>query len=469
VGEVFAARARTDDEWGIMKLIATCALVLAVSVPGAAADMPTQPNIILISLDTLRADHLGCYGYDLNTSPNIDAFAAQSTRYAHAIGTSSWTLPSHASLFSGLYTFEHGVHGYRTKQDEIVEPTFPGDLPHLPAALQKLGYSTTAFVTNNVFLSPEYGFNRGFDRYICRRSYGKVLNLRVFEWLREHGEEPFFLFLNYFDTHRPYNVKPRPDLIKRRVYQDGFYLVRLVDKVLNPKRGVAPAELQILRDQYDTSIGNLDEAIGDLFRFLKDRALFDNSLIVLVSDHGEYLGEHDLIEHSKDIHQPVIGVPLLIKAPCQKKGAVEETATSIQNVPGLIARALPETLRGELAKTFKVRKPALSSIHYTRNRDYTDGAYGKRFHRVRRVYVEWPWKLIQSTDGDHALYNLANDPGEHYNRYRDQPNIVWMLTAKSKAVRSQGGRNLMKEGFFEKSAPQLTEEQRANMRALGYL
>ncbi len=188
-------------------------------------------NIIVISIDTLRADHLGCYGYERNISPRIDAFAKQATLYNNAISTASWTLPAHASLFTGKYVFKHGVHPMDSKDmkrlgggslrqtgplgnkipENVVNNVPILSLEHntLAESLNKAGYQTGAIAANEVYLKSLWQLNQGFDTYKVKLNYSPLFNRSVFEWIDGHLDKPFFLFINYMDTHRPFNTAPR--------------------------------------------------------------------------------------------------------------------------------------------------------------------------------------------------------------------------------------------------------------------
>ncbi|MFH0945883.1 MAG: sulfatase, partial [Planctomycetota bacterium] len=415
---LLAAEARR----GRLLLAAVLSYLVLAAPPGCSPDeIPRGPNIVLISADTLRADHLGCYGYDRSTSPNIDRLASAATLYRKCFSTSPWTVPSHASMFTGKLPFEHGAHS--------IDPPHPmGDVYPLgldnltlAEALQEEGYRTGAFVSNWAYMFPQLQLNQGFDTYHLDGVYADQLNLPIFQWLDQRDKRPFFLFINYIDTHRPYNVRPRPGLLDAPPVQDrGELLDQLIAEVL-PATGPVPEDLaRKVIDQYDTSISNLDEQLGKLLDKLEETGVLDNTIIVFTSDHGEYFGEHHLVEHSKDIYQEAIWVPLIVRKPGQTAGEVVDELASSTDIPALI----DSLFEGERAVRFRRyfpdepgRHPVVAQNYYTRPKDLYNKQYGHRFWRVRSAVFEWPFKLIRSSDGNHELFDLEQDPREANNLY----------------------------------------------------
>ena len=221
--------------------ILVAGLVSALST-GCAAELERAPNVILMTLDTLRADHLGCYGYERPTSPWLDSFAKVATFYPHAHSTSSWTLPSHASLFTGKYPFEHGAHSFKVSEDKTALSVLDERHVTLAEALQAEGYQTAAFVGNASFLTKRFKFNQGFGHYFNEQTNGWDLSERVLEWLEERGPNPFFVFLNYVDTHNPYQTGTGREnhdqgFLSKQDDRQSFYLYReLRPHILGRKR-----------------------------------------------------------------------------------------------------------------------------------------------------------------------------------------------------------------------------------------
>ncbi len=440
--------------------------------PPARALPPEAPNLILVVLDTVRADHLGCYGYERGTSPSLDAFASGATLFTRAMAASPWTVPTHASYFTGLYPFEHGARTYANRLPrEIVYPLHTNQIT-LAEILRIEGYRTAAFIANAGYLSPYFQLDQGFDAYVCEALYSDRLNERIFEWLEEHGGERFFLFINYIDAHRVYNTAPRPGLLETPAVQDkGELLSELVKRVL-PAEEPVPADLaRKVIDQYDTAIANLDEAFGDLLERLRAMDLYDRSLIVATSDHGEYFGEHHLVEHSKDIYQEALWVPLLIKAPGQRAPETVGTLVSSIDMPHQILSQVPEEISGKYMKLFPHapgEEPVISENYYSRAKDLYNPRWGHRFHRVRRAIFDWPYKYIHSSDGQHELFDLVKDPLESGNLVTLEPEIAARLhrSLEEFMARRLNTVRVMSEHDFP------TEERRElieRLRSLGYV
>ncbi len=402
--------------------LAACLLAgtLAGCSPEAAdRSRDPRPNVIVIVLDTVRADHLGAYGYARQTTPRIDAFAAEAVRYARAMSTAPWTVPSHASLFTGLYPFEHGAHSYEVA-DPAQNNVGPLALEHLTLAEALLaeGYATGAFVANVAYLSPWTQLNQGFQTYHAALADSTTLNRAVRPWLERNRNQAFFLFMNYLDAHRPYNARPREGLLDRPVAPDGGALLdRLIEATL---AGVDPPPPELVSgviDQYDTALANLDEQVGVLLDWLRELNLYRNSVIVITSDHGEYFGEHGLVEHSKDVYQPALAIPLIVRAPGDAAPRVDDTLVSLAMTPWIIWQHMAADVRARRASSFLNAPggPVLAENYFSRTKDVFDPRWGSRFRRVRTAWFEWPYKFIRSSDGAHELYDLSRDAGETNN------------------------------------------------------
>lgn len=314
-------------------------------LPPAAAG---APNVLVIVVDTLRADHLSAYGYARATSPNFDRLAQQGVRFENAISASSWSLPSHVSLLTGRYQFEHGVGSVQPELWLGWGNKGMGGFPTLGEALEQKGYRTGAFSANRTYFSRDLGFGRGFvhfedyfhsasdafvrtlygrefariylkrsERSLVKRmlrkfgftslldqdaegsgSYGgafgvrkraEVVNREAMDWVDRDRQRPFFAFLNYFDVHDPYGAP--------RAYPKPAW----------------PQETDL--DAYDNGAKYVDDCIGSLMEELGRRGLTNNTLVVITSDHGESLGQHHLRTHGKALYWELIHVPLAIWYP----------------------------------------------------------------------------------------------------------------------------------------------------------
>jgi arylsulfatase A-like enzyme len=419
---------------------------------------PEPPSLVVVTLDTVRADHLGCYGYPRPTSPHLDAFAKRATRFERALATSPWTVPSHASLFTGLYPFEHGAVSFLPEGPvpRNVSPLDPARTT-LAEALAREGYVTAAFVANAGFLHPSLGLDQGFALYAPHREAGRNLNARIFAWLDAVGDRPFFLFVNYMDAHRPYNTAPLPGAVAAE--RDPALLDRLREHVA---RGAAKESLtRRVIDQYDLGIGHADAAFGALAARLDAHG---RVAVIVTSDHGEYFGEHGLVEHSKDVYEPGLRIPLLVRAPGQERGAVRAEPVSLVHVPWLAAEALGGGVGERLGARFPRApgdEPLLAENYYSRTPDLRSGLWGTRFERVRRAAYAGPLKLITSSDGRNELYDLETDPAETRDLAEERAAQIasWMRELDARLGAPDTRRP---------AAPAPTADELAELRALGY-
>ena len=353
----FAARSRFRWvrllSWGLVAagIVAFCGIgyFLAEPFPGparvkaASGEDSRAPNIVFIVLDTVRADHLSAYGYRRPTTPNLDRLARRGALFENAIAPTSWTLASHASMFTGLLPHQNGADWWL--------PLPPGPRT-LAGILQSRGYETAGFVANFNYCQKGWGIGRGFGVYrddseslrrnlagtllgtaliqpayqtFCRFDYleredARENNQDVFRWLRRPPGKPFFLFINYFDTHVPYLTQPPYD------HRFGTISNRLVHKLFDdlqgpdPARNITPAERATLMAAYDNCLAFLDAQVGRLLDFLQKSPEGSNTIVIITSDHGEEFGEQDFYSHGYNLYREVLHVPLIIAGPGVPKG-----------------------------------------------------------------------------------------------------------------------------------------------------
>jgi arylsulfatase A-like enzyme len=280
-------------------------------------DKPAPANIVLIVIDTLRADHLGCYGYFRDTSPNIDAFAEQAIFFEQAYAPIATTLPSHTSLFTGLYPLEHGL---QANLGDNGHPFRSGSgLRSIVEIMQANGYATAAFISAAP-LKRVCGLDVGFDTYVeprtAQEDAGPTTDAAL-AWLEQHDGQRFFLFVHYFDPHVPYDPPPP----YRSMFTDdpqlrSFIAERQIPDVVQPGlcRGRVPTVTHVATNLYDGEIRYCDEHVGRLLDSLRQRGLWDNSVIILTADHGEGLNQHDWPQHGRNWNEQV-HVPLMIRFP----------------------------------------------------------------------------------------------------------------------------------------------------------
>ncbi len=296
------------------------------------------PNIIFIVLDTVRADHLSAYGYQRPTTPNLDRLARRGVLFENAIAPTSWTLASHASMFTGLLPHQNGADWWL--------PLPPGPRT-MAEALHSDGYETAGFVANFNYCQKGWGIGRGFGVYrddseslrrnlagtlvgtsiiqpayetFCRFDYlkrqdARETNQQVFRWLRRPPADPYFLFINYFDTHVPYLTQPPYD------HRFGKLSNRLVHKLFkdlqgpDPARDITPAERDHLMAAYDNCLAFLDAQVGRLLDDLEKSPEGRNTIVIVTSDHGEAFGEQDFYSHGYNLYRELLHVPLIIAGP----------------------------------------------------------------------------------------------------------------------------------------------------------
>ncbi|MCC7011617.1 MAG: sulfatase [Planctomycetes bacterium] len=447
-----------------------CVIAAALLGLCAACDaQPAHPSLLVIVLDTVREDHVSAYGYPRRTTPAVDALAAQADRYENARSTAPWTLPSHASLFTGRFPHEHGAEARKTVDGQFFDawPLSDEQLT-LAEALESEGYSTAAFAANAGYVTERYGLSQGFQQFTSKRMRGDEVVDRALDWIGSGGR-PFFVFLNLMDAHRKYNVEAVADAAARNLpappdLDAGQLLDLLCVSVLETAEAPSPELVQRVQDAYDLGIANADLALGRLFDELRARGLFDDTVIVVTADHGEYFGEHDVVEHSKDVYEPGLCIPLIVKHARQSAGRVIDAPTSIADVPRIVLGSMPAPLAA-LAKQFpgsSADRGLLAELRYTRQKDMS-ASYGKRFDRERSVLYVGSWKLIRSSDGQHELYDLASDPKELRNVFESRPEVSAKLMARLHAL------TLQRRTFEgDPIPPPLTADELRTLRETGY-
>jgi arylsulfatase len=295
---------------------------------GCGAAPPPEPrNVLLIVVDTLRADHLGAYGYPLATSPHIDAFAEANLKFNYAISAAPWTSPSVASIFTGDYPTAHGVTkhaSYRKMPDDAISP----DFTTLAEVLNAAGYTTWG-ITANAWVSEQRGYAQGFDRFDSfDYSRADALTKRAAKRLRRlRDKQPFLLYVHYMDPHPP--LRPPKPLLRR---------FRKAHARLPETLRPATAEMRERMIAYDGEIAFLDAWIGRLFELLRELGLYDRMVIAFVADHGLPFMEHGARSHGRMLHNEDTHVPMILKLP-GRQGEIDPTVSTIDLYPTLV-RAL---------------------------------------------------------------------------------------------------------------------------------
>jgi arylsulfatase A-like enzyme len=298
---------------------------------------PRQPpNVLIYLVDTLRVDHLGCYGYPRPVSPAIDALAAEGVRFEHAVAHSSWTRPTVASVLTGLTPLEHGVRGL---QDRV-----PEDLETLPEILRGASWATAAF-SPNWHVSEQTGFTQGFETFdfFPQDASSDSLTRRVLAWLDARPPQvsgrPWFIYAHALDPHAPY--APPADLRQRfaaGVSRPGAGSHDDIVATMKLRRRDRGARVRDLRDLYDAEIADTDRQFGRLRAGLRARGEYDDTLIVLLADHGEGFDEHALLGHGNSLYGELVDIPLIVKPPGQARPRLDsELARQIDILPTVLA------------------------------------------------------------------------------------------------------------------------------------
>jgi tetratricopeptide (TPR) repeat protein len=393
-------------------------------------------NVLIITLDTTRFDHIGCYGDRLAATPVIDALAARGVKFERAYTPAPVTLPSHATMFTGLYPPEHGLR--KNGKDRLDD-----GIPTLATLLQGRGYETGAFVASFV-LDSKFGLDRGFRTYdddltgtspadeaLHRNRNGDVVVNKALKWLEGQTRQPFLCWVHLYDPHTPY--VDHPDLFGTR-FQDR---------------------------PYDAEIGFVDVQVGRLLAFLKERQLEERTLVIVVGDHGEGLGDHLERRHGQMLYNTTMQVPLVVSLPGQLPQG-QSVAPPVSLVD------LFPTILGELGVAFEARISGRSLIGLMKGQPLsprgfygeTDGPFLESGWSPLRSLTTEKWKYIRTPLPE--LYDLHVDPQETRNLATEQAELIKLLEAQLVAC---------EQGLQQRqgTAVQLSPEEQRRLESLGYV
>lgn len=414
-------------------IAAGCLAAAGCSRPGPADARPPVRNLVIVTLDTTRADRLSAYGYMSAVQPNLDRLAREGVVFDHAVTVAPMTLPAHASLFTGLLPPHHGV---RDNADEALTAS----VETLAERLSARGFRTGAFV-GSIVLSPDRGLAQGFDRYDGgvwddvnpglpgQRRADAVVGAAL-EWLQDAGDAPFFLWAHLYDAHRPYDP-PSPH-----------------DEAIEP---------------YVGEIGFADAQLGRLLAALDARGRLDDTVIAVLADHGESLGDHGELNHGIFIYESVVRIPWFLRVPGLAPARVLDAVSIVDLMPtvlGLLGappiatdgRDLMPMLRGEDgAAELPVYAESLYPIRL--------GWSGLQSVRVGR------FKLIQAPRPE--LYDLWNDPFEERNLHAERPGLARALFEQMEVL-TEADRPTGPGGSRHGAVP-LSAEHQERLAALGYV
>ncbi|MGD8538552.1 MAG: sulfatase-like hydrolase/transferase [Candidatus Aminicenantes bacterium] len=438
-------------------------------------------NVILISVDTLRADHLGCYGYERETSPNIDALAEDSVLFSNVYASSPWTLPSHVSMLTSL----HGVHHQVYQDDERMDPA----ILTLADLLRQNHFFCTAF-TGGGFVSSVYGFSKGFDMYqeggggVHRQDSAGYLYGLVVEWLEQHSKDKnFFLFLHTYQPHDPYACpEPFKDMfLSEDAKWSHINLMGHLGGRPNLFKPLPELERRNIVDLYDGELRYTDEAlIGPLLEKLKQLGLYDRTLIVFTSDHGEEFYDHKSWGHGHQLYDESLKVPLLMKFP-----GARLRGTKIDNIVSLVD-VMPTILEELGIDCLELSLDGKSLIPAIKGKDREDRIFwadigdnvldshvpqkistnsgtekfilNKRYTEEALTFFDYP----PPETGPAELYDLIKDPREERNIVDNRVELVNQLIRSIELLYSQAKKR-------KSLKPEIDEDLKEQLRALGYI
>ncbi|MBU1475288.1 MAG: sulfatase-like hydrolase/transferase [Acidobacteria bacterium] len=396
-------------------------------------------NVILITVDTLRADRIHCYGYEGVETPTMDMFAARGVRFERCVAQTPLTLPSHTSLLTGTFPTFHGV---RDNGGFLVPP----QLETMAESFKKAGYDTSAFVASYV-LDSKWGLNQGFDTYFDRFDLSKYKTISLgnvqrrgdevidetLAWLDQHKAGPFFSWIHLYDPHTPYEPPP-------------------------------PFDTRYSNRPYVGEIAYTDSQLARLWLYLESQGLVENTVLVFTSDHGESLGEHQESTHGFFIYQEGIHVPLIIVTPVEKyrghtNGSVVTLVDIMPTVLEMAGLPLPDQLQGRsLLPLMTGEKKFEDSFAYAET-------YYPRFHygwSELKSVQDRRFKLVIAPDLE--LYDLDNDPDEMSNLVVSMPQETRRLMEWANSFLEESGQNALEMDYSK-----MDEESRQKLAALGYI
>jgi arylsulfatase A-like enzyme len=467
-----------------------------------APSRPDAPDVVLVVLDTVRAANVSAYGYQRPTTPTLEALAAEGALFLDATSPSTWSLPSHASLFTGRFPSAHGAHAEHQFLD--------AEAPTLAQALRRSGYDTRCF-TANAWISDGLGLTRGFawqdaswkeggagrsftfvHRLLDRLGFGvddkggNTVVSRFEEWLEERpdGSRPVFVFLNFLEAHFPYHQLPEKfiaefsDRSRSELRQLSLDLLAAQFGGTPPDReeAVGPA-----RDMYDAGILYSDHLLDRVVEALRRRGSLDRTILVVLSDHGELLAEHgSFFGHGASVYEPMIRVPLLVRFPPAIPAGVRVSdpvstvgvygtildLAEIEPPPTLQVGSLVPLIHGEPSGD-----PILSEMHARElPMELPEGV--DPLLRPDRRYRAWrigSRKLVETSTGESWLFDVVDDPAERRNLAPERPEEVRALLARVDGLRRTLGLPKIDATVERGAAPQLDAATRQRLKELGYV
>ncbi len=446
-------------------IVLAALLAILLGVSPERATWPERPNVILVSIDTLRPSHLGAYGYDRPTSPELDRFAQRAVRFTRAYTPYPWTLTAHVTMLTSLTPTAHGVDQHRRLSPEA---------PVLAEELREAGYRTVAMVDQVPWLSPVFGFSRGFDLY---RTFPETADRRhVYMWplLDDLRDAPFFLFLHYYDVHSDFQELPYEADAGDRELLAGDYEGDFSGCL--PDAGCATALLEELSERgtppdseitryimglYDAGIRTLDRELGDLFRYLDESGMSENTVVLITADHGEAFFEHGVGLHH-GLWEESVTVPLLVRTPDTDEARVVDEIVGLRDIAPTVLDLCNLPAPRMQGTSFRPLVDGKGTWKGAGVAFLDDG--GEQFSLRTPA-----WKLTRDEDGAWAFYDMRTDPGERTNLYdnpewfEDRSHVQALLDheiAEARRYRDRFGATEVNVSF--------SPRDREKLRALGY-
>lgn len=471
------------------------------------ANASRQANIIWIVMDTARRDHISVYPTARITTPNLNAFAKDALVFRQAYSAAPWTLPSHASMFTGTFSSRHGAHHSSEPEEQRGSPLAAENLT-IAEVLSANGYRTAAVAANKAYLHRWTGLSQGFDFYfdawplVHNLFWGPVLrnfhpdfrhsvlrinevclapeiNQIVFDWLDRHAsnrERPFFLFINYMEPHGGVGHLPQPfdsrfgfvrnPKLGRRMISDAE-----IGRVVRFEKEVSPEHKALWNSYIDRKIYFMDHHIGKLLDRLKSSGLYDDSFIIVTSDHGELFGEHHSFSHGVDLYNELIWIPLIVKYPgSRQKGFSDRLVQTVDLMPELLYNLgieIPAQVQGE--PFAEISHPIVSEVFSNKHNSLVR-LYPRRFDRdLRAIYSAGKanfFKYIFASNAMSEMYDLKTDPFELDNLIDKRPAVAERLTKELKDWRNSFEPIMSAES----KARQIDDKEfEKRLRSLGYI
>ena len=371
--------------------------------PAPETSGPRRPNVLLVVIDTLRSDHLSCYGHERVTSPQLDRLAEDSWVYERAYSQAPWTTPSIGALLTSRYPTSLGIRGDRS--------VLPEDEITLAETLQAAGYHTAAVVSHS-FCSERWGFAQGFTDFDesnvlghdAVTSSGVTARGLAFLESREQDPQPWFLWMHYFDPHCAY-VEQEEAFGGAGAYEGPVRSGQLYAELWKQRRSLTAADHAELRRLYDSEIHHTDAQLGRVLARLEETDALDDTIVVVTADHGEEFGDHGSIGHARTLHEELIRVPLLVRIPGEEPQRIESPVALVDLYPTLAAELGLAVPAGRVGLDIRPGGSGLEAGRIV----YSETNRGRRL----RAAIRGPLKVIREGRMPRPeVFDLGSDPGE---------------------------------------------------------